>query len=381
MVVGRFGWSVGQSYVDSTTSIVLSKQEDAVISYLENRGLEAKLSEPGHIAKQVLNHIGGMWGIYLLKHQSTLNLLNEMAGRKRRRDKEDYVHEELFGPRAKPVGEWVKLVQTRQQANPLSRADISKFTDSSIIRLGTTTKCPHCTDANWHDLDQVSYQLTCERCLATYPFPQGTPNTNDVSWSYRVIGPFAVHDYARGSYGALLAINALSGYHRFNNTSVFSPALRIKLPNGDLCEVDYFGWISEELFGEKYNPRIVIGKAKSFGSGELIKKKDITQMKKIASHFPGALIVITVLRDNFTVAEKHLIRSLVNWTSRFSSNREPTNPVILLTGIELFGDYTLEHIWKNAGEDYAPFANRHHSHSLEDIARSTQRIHLGQLSN
>ncbi|GAA0631232.1 hypothetical protein GCM10009100_37250 [Thalassospira tepidiphila] len=376
VVIGRCGWSFAQSYVDSTTSIVVSKQEDAVISYLENLGCEARLSEPGHIAKQVLHHIGGLWGIHLLKDQNTLHLLNEMAGRKRRRDKERYTDEELFGPRAKPVSEWIKLIQIRKQTSPLSRADISKFTDSRIIRLGVTTKCPHCTDANWHDLDQVSYQLTCERCLATYPFPQGTPNTNDVSWSYRVIGPFAVHDYARGSYGALLAINALSGYHRSNNKSVFSPALSIKLPGGDLCEVDYFGWISEELYGETYNPRIVIGEAKSFGNGELIKKKDISQIKKIASHFPGAVIVITVLRDKFTVAEKNLIRSLVSWTKRFSSNREPTNPVILLTGVELFGDYTLEHIWKNAGEDYEPFASHRHSHSLEDVARSTQRIHL-----
>ncbi|WP_338188191.1 hypothetical protein [Thalassospira tepidiphila] len=377
IVIGRSGWSIAQSYVDSTTSIELPKQEDAVISYLVELGFEAKLSEPGHIAKQVLHHIGGLWGIYLLKHQETLRLLNEMAGRRRRHDKENYIDEELFGPRAKPANRWVQLVQTRKQADPTSRVSISKFTDCSIIRLGTTTKCPSCTEANWHDLDQLSYKLTCERCLATYPFPQGTANTNDVLWSYRVIGPFAVHDYARGSYGALLAINTLSGYHRFENTSTFSPALSIKLPNGELCEVDYFGWITEKLYGEKYNPRIVIGEAKSFGDGELIKKKDISQIKKVATYFPDAVIVITVLRDKFTATETDLIRSLVKWTNRFSSNRHPTNPVILLTGIELFGDYDFEHIWSTAGEEYAPFANYHHCKSLEDIARSTQKIHLG----
>ena len=58
----------------------LLSANDAIIGSLKQFGIKAELSEPGHIARQMLEHLGGLWGVYLLADIDTLKLLNKMAG-------------------------------------------------------------------------------------------------------------------------------------------------------------------------------------------------------------------------------------------------------------------------------------------------------------
>ena len=114
VVVGTEGWSFAQNYKDYTETIQLQAQEEAVIGSLKRLGVEARLSEPGHIAKQVLQHLGGMWGIHLLADSETLKLLNEMAGGVRRRGDGEGEIEEVFERRARPEKRWSKLIAQRR---------------------------------------------------------------------------------------------------------------------------------------------------------------------------------------------------------------------------------------------------------------------------
>src|SRR5690606_17794164 len=115
---------------------------------------------------------------------------------------------------------------------------------------------------------------------------------------------------------------------------------------------------------------------KSFGDGDLIKSKDLAKLKEIGAKMPGAFIAIAVLREDFTPTEKELIVPFVKWARRPNSVGEPTNPVLLLTGTELFYEWSVSSTWKKLGGRYAPYADYHHSRNLGNFAESTQAIYL-----
>lgn len=85
VIVGSEGWVFGQTYKNRSENISLLTMEDAIIGSFERLGIKAKLSDPGHVAKQMLDHLGGLWDVHLLADLETLQLLNKMAGGVRRR--------------------------------------------------------------------------------------------------------------------------------------------------------------------------------------------------------------------------------------------------------------------------------------------------------
>ena len=214
IVIGSEGWSFAQRYKRSSQTIMLHSQEEAVIGSLKLKGVDATLSEPGHIAKQILEHLRGLWGVHLLADIETLKLLNAMAGGLRRRkslrknvgqgreEADDEESEELFDRRSKPLRAWIDLVSRRSRSLP--KVTLEQFTERNVIRVGIETSCPHCQATNWHGINSASYELTCERCLKTYPFPQAELRKDNKNWAFRVIGPFSVPDYDGGPTGPSL---------------------------------------------------------------------------------------------------------------------------------------------------------------------------------
>jgi hypothetical protein len=83
--VGSEGWCFSQRYPNWSERILFPAKEDAIIGWFKQLGIEAKLSDPGSIAKQMLDHLGGIRGVSLLADIETLKLLNKMAGGVRRK--------------------------------------------------------------------------------------------------------------------------------------------------------------------------------------------------------------------------------------------------------------------------------------------------------
>lgn len=80
VAIGSEGWIYPQRYTNSDQFVSLLTSEEAMIGSLNQLGIKAALSEPGHIAKQMLEHLGGLRGMSLLADIDTLKLLNKMAG-------------------------------------------------------------------------------------------------------------------------------------------------------------------------------------------------------------------------------------------------------------------------------------------------------------
>jgi hypothetical protein len=373
--VGSVGWSMGQRYKDWTQHLDLLSPEDALIGSLKRSGVEALLSEPGHIAKQVLGHLGGLRGLSLLQDEETLAMLNAMAGGIRRNGR-DEESEQLFDRRSKSVKDWQDLLARRRACRRWHRAELQDFTDRGVIKLGLQTTCPTCHGVNWHSLTAVDYSVSCDRCQKIYSFPQAALDKQNGNWRYRVVGPFAVPDYARGSYGALLALNVLRTLSWSSSRMTYSTAMTLKLGGADV-EADFAAWWSADRFDEYQAPELVFGEAKSFGQGDLIKQSDITKLRLLAQRFPGATMVVSVLRRHFTENEKALLTTFVKWCRRPDAVGRSMNPVVLLTGHELFFDFSIDSTWKTMGEPHRKFGDSQNTRSLGRFADATQAIYLG----
>jgi hypothetical protein len=156
----------------------------------------------------------------------------------------------------------------------------------------------------------------------------------------------------------------------------FITAVELKLESRRI-EADYVAFHQAGAFDKQYDPTLILGEAKSFGEGELLKPKDIERLKDLALKFPRSYLAVSVLRNEFTDSEKSLLRKLVSWTRKLSSDGGPRNRVLLLTGYELLGQSNSVSIkWKEIGGRYAKFSDFHHTQSLLDIAESSVAIHL-----
>ena len=186
----------------------------------------------------MLEHLGGLWGVHLLADTETLTLLNKMAGGLRKRSTKDQTIEESFELRTAPLKDWIDLIAKRKQTRRLPEAKLENFTSKNVIRLGLETDCPHCQVRNWIGLEAVGYEITCDRCLKIYPFPQAHLRDRNRNWCYRVVGPFSVPDYGRGSYCALLALRFLDNFHSSLDEITFSTAMKLDF-DGRPVEVDF----------------------------------------------------------------------------------------------------------------------------------------------
>jgi hypothetical protein len=197
--VGSEGLIFIEQFKDAEQYVQLLASDQAFVGWLERQGIKARLSEPGRIAKQMLENLGGLWGVHLLADMETLELLNKMAGGVRKRSNEDDTIEETFELRTASLKDWIDLIERRKQRRRLPEVKLQDFTNKNIIRVGLETDCPHCQAKNWSSLTAVDYRLTCDRCLKSFDFPQDRLREQSKNFYYRVVGPFSVHDYGRGS--------------------------------------------------------------------------------------------------------------------------------------------------------------------------------------
>ncbi|MDZ5454864.1 hypothetical protein [Labrys sp. ZIDIC5] len=390
VTVGTEGWSFCQRYTRNSQPIYLLSHEVAIIDSLKRFGIKAKLSEPGYIAKQILAHLRGMRGVALLADIETLKLLNVMAGgiRVRRKntiktknkseDGQDIESEELFDRRSRAVKIWIDHISKRKARREIFDVTLEKFTERNVIRLGLQTICPHCRMANWHRIDVASYELTCDRCLKSYPFPQASLRRDNKNWAYRVIGPFSVPDYARGSYGSLLALLCISRLRTSLDPMTFSTALSLEF-DGLTREADFVLWYERDSMGDrKTPPQLLIGESKSLGEKDIIDDEDVEKLKSLARKIPNSMLVISILRMDFTDSEKKILRRLVKWGRRLNKYKKPSNKVLLLTGNEIFQSFiSLNSTWEDLGGRHAKYANFESIRDLDSIAEATVGIYLG----
>ena len=252
-------------------------------------------------------------------------------------------------------------------------------------------------------MKQLDYKVSCSLCLREFGFPVLDPSGKESSrWAYRLIGPFALPDYARGGYAASLAIRFFSEVIGHNDANVtWSSGQELTFPNENPIEADFILWYQRtEMFGTDHPTEIVFGEAKSFGrdgsknplrvAGRATKEDvftddDVARMKRLAEKFPGAVLVFATMKvaSELTGDEVRRIRKLAEWGREYvRESRRSRAPVILLTGDELFTGYSLEISWERKGGKHKEFISAGYIRleHLKTLADLTQQLYLGMPS-
>jgi hypothetical protein len=377
ILMSREGFVLPQEYKEQGEYLQLLTGQQALIRWLGSRGIKAEPSDPGRIADQVVSSLQGLRGARLIADRDTLKLLDEMSKSVRR-----YADGKLeeFPDRSIDVKRWGDLVSRRQNAPFSQGISLDRFIKANVLRLGLVLECKNCRKKNWFGIEGLREQLTCERCLKLYAFPQGSLNFDRTPWQYRVIGPYSVPNYAEGAYATVLAVSVFAQSLASEQPRLtYATGLKYQIGDANPFEVDFTLWYQRtRILNLDEEPVLVFGEAKSFAV-ESFKQEDLARMRKLAEQFPGAFLVFAALKDDLSDTEKVEIGHLATWGRERLVDGRPRAPVIVLTGIELFAPWRIRQSWKGLGGERAKFAESQRARfdNLWDLAELTQQIYLG----
>jgi hypothetical protein len=147
-------------------------------------------------------------------------------------------------------------------------------------------------------------------------------------------------------------------------------------------EVDFFAWFRPTRFltEETDEPVVVIGEVKSFGRNA-IDDNAIGSLKVVATQFAGAIMVVASLREigDYSPDELRRLRELALWGRASMYQGQPRNPLIVMTGTELFSEHGIYENWKGSGgetDNIVAHASVDPS-NLFEVAELTQQRYLG----
>lgn len=336
--------------------VPVAKAEHIFLSWLKLNGWDARLSPAGKIGNQMLKKLGGTWGINIISNESLIKTLSTGANGKMIMKNTIFTqlsqHKDEYGFKGDP------------------KKIIKRLTETNMLKLGLKVKCPTCAQSSWYSLKELNYDLYCSKCIETFKVPTNNPDAFE--WAYKTFGPFSIPAKAYGIYTVLLALKLLVG------RSIGSPATAIlgfEAKKGEVdLEADLGVFLKESRFGVS-KVELIFAECKTYNK---FLQKDADRMRALAKAFPGAIIVFATLRKSLEDSERKLLAKVATQGRRYWKNDRPYNPVLILTGTELFSEISPEYAWKRASDKHKMFAQRFRmSNGLLEFCDMTQELYLG----
>ena len=363
--VGRHGLVkfVGDDFAESRD---IPAAETIMFAWLRDKGWSPILSPPGLLAKEIFKRLEGYLGI--LHNPRLLGMLEFMNGGRAKQDgtavEKPAETNEIEQDRDLSVGE----IKTRL-ASPAGGEDLyQNLLAKGIFKLGLRVQCPHCIRRSWFALQNVQDSFACPRCLNSFP---AAGNIDTGTWSYKTAGPFSVPKYADGAYAVLLTLDLF--HDRKMATMQTTPVVSFSAKGSDnkKLEADFALFWQESLYGEK-RTGVMFGECKTYG---LFERKDFDRMRYLAKSFPGAVLAFSTLRKSLTPKETTEIARIAKRGRKYWKTDHPINPVLVLTGTELFHWHGPPSCWDE------PVRKRFdHARGLLALCDATQQLYLNMPS-
>jgi hypothetical protein len=143
-------------------------------------------------------------------------------------------------------------------------------------------------------------------------------------------------------------------------------------------EVDFAFWFRRDrFFDESDEPVLALGEAKSFAK-DAFGPEDVRKLDALSAQFPGAFLVVSKLGTSFSHKEKRRLQQLALRGRIPLDSGLPRGPVIVLTGVELFADWSIEREWKKRGGAHADLVKPawRRLDNLWTLADVTQQLYL-----
>lgn len=354
--VGRNGLVKLVNYEFTSTRSVPTAEE-VFFAWLSDLGWSPRLSPPGMLAKQLYRKTGGYPG--MLADERMLGLLEHMNGGTVRKDGSPTDKAVVNQERDLEVGE----VMRRLHRDMLEGRLHDSLVSMGAFKMGLRVRCTECERQSWFPLENVRDAFTCPKCLTTFP---AIGNLGDSKWCYKTAGPFSVPRYAEGAYAVLLSLQ-LFGDHKLRMRVTPVMSFAAQAPGKKELEADFALFWQQTMFGEETNG-LLFGECKSYGPFE---KKDYDRMRYLAKTFPGAVLVFSTLRKMLSPTETAEIGKIAKAGRKYWKAERPVNPVLVLTGTELFGDVGPPYCWDDATK-----MRFEHVHGLIDLCDATQQLYL-----
>lgn len=323
--------------------------EDVFLAWLKDKGFDAHLSTCGRLAKQIHSQLNG-W-LTPLSYEPLLKLLEEMNGG-------------LEGSKGAALGHVKNALKKLDAHGDLYQSLLGR----EVFQLGYRTQCTYCQRASWHSVRSFASELVCPLCYKKLNAISAVDSNNQGSWHLRTAGPFSVGNYGDGSYSVLLTLNLFERDRSLQATPVLSFNAK-HAASGRELEAD-LGLIWQESTAGETQDGVLFAECKSYNKFE---RRDFDRMRSIAREFPGAILAFSTLRRNLEVDEIRELRKITSEGMKQWKTERPLNPVLLLTGNELFGFVGPPYCWdKTAIPAWAQNA-----HGLLELCMATQSIYLG----
>jgi hypothetical protein len=139
--------------------------------------------------------------------------------------------------------------------------------------------------------------------------------------------------------------------------------------SGKLLEADFGLMWQESVYGETQDG-LLFAECKSYNKFE---KKDFDRMRTLAKQFPGAILAFCTLRTSLAPDEVKELKKITKEGMKYWKPERPINPVLILTGTELFDFARPPHCWE--GITIPEWAKR--AYTILEICNATQSIYLG----
>jgi hypothetical protein len=323
--------------------------DNLFLAWLKDKGWTAQLSPPGILAKQIYKTLGGHLGGLL--NEKLLGVFESMNGGKPNDENEPLAEE-----RHLPVGEIKSKTGDAYQY----------LLERGVFRAGVKMQCSICFRHSWYPLDDLKDRCKCPKCLAIF---SAVGNVDKAQWSYKTAGSFSVPRYADGAFSVLLGMDFFNN-HRLGSLSSFSPIFSFIAKNaaGKNLEADFAGFWKESMFKD-VSEGLLFAECKSYNH---FQARDFDRMASIAKDFPGAIITFCTLRKELSLSEIKGIKKLAKSGRKEWKSEEPLNPILILTGNELFSYHPPPYCWED------PIKKQFDRlHGLLELCNATQQIYLG----
>jgi hypothetical protein len=376
--VGREGICTTAGAYRSSRHLRLPSSLNVFAAWAQRNGLDIELSSAGRVAEQVINTLGGLDGLQMIGNEELIRAFDRMAGGvlevELSGDDQSGTEKRKLRKSSIPLWQIQQILSRANDGNAyIAENHLAGLLKNNVLVLGMEVPCSECEQTTWFALNQLSTTLKCSRCLREFDFPLTRPHKN--TWSYRVQGPFAVEDYANGAYCVAAALHFL--VEEVSRECTWVPSFKLQRKDGSCldAEADFGAFIRPGGFSQLTDPLLIFGECKTFGEFD---SRDYRRMVALAKLFPGAVISFCTLRDGLTKKEKARIAALARQGRRSLKTGQRRNPVLVLTGTELLGqfkpggfinDYPAQ--FSKLGE--GAFMRR----DLQDICDFTEQVHLG----
>lgn len=332
-------------------------------SWFKSKNIEIRLSNSGHVATQIIKRLGSVDNLRGLVNEEIIKLLIKFS--KDSSELEDNNKTISFN-------ELLEISNKAQHKDGFlwKASDIfNSLINDNILQLGIRLQCTICRQYFWYSLKAINYNLNCPNCLSDFPFPSTTPNK--LSWRYKPVGPFSLGKEHIGVYCTLLC---LTFFQRHLSHTPLTTMLSFDIIAEGL-EID-LSMIISRGYKSSGHQEVLFFECKSYNEFE---RKDIKRMEYMANNFPGAIIVFATLKRELSQREKKLLSPFVKKCRKYYKNDQPVNPVLILTGNELFAAWSPPTCWKDLGEKYDKFKeSRINIYSdLFEFCDVTQQLYLG----